>query len=488
MLRGMDDDVAAGRAGVSAPSIPQQNRPLEESAPHVTPVPRPYSANRRHDVGIEVLVAAGAGLAATAASPAGYLHPLAVAGVALWSLISYQRLPGLGGPVLRQLKPLALNASVLLALGVVLRVTGAVALPTQTTMSIAVVSAAAAAALVRLVRVRRAGPVRAIVVGDLMEIARWLDAWSDRKDLAVVGAVLVEPETDTDILPRDLLGVPVSLSMEDLPARVEAWQADLVAFAPGFGLSQKDVRRSAWTLQGSRAALAVLGLFDAVAPHRISPGIVGGETLCEIEPPRRTRVLTTLKELVDRVAAAVLLVLLAPVFAVMAVVVRVDSKGPALFKQTRVGLHGKPFTIYKMRTMLTDAEELKHKLAQLNEYDGVLFKMRRDPRVTRVGQFLRRSSLDELPQLFNVLRGEMSLVGPRPFLPSETAEMSSDDLRRLAVKPGITGLWQVSGRSDLGWEESIALDTYYADNWTLGGDAEIAVRTVKAVLGAKGAY
>ena len=141
-----------------------------------------------------------------------------------------------------------------------------------------------------------------------------------------------------------------------------------------------------------------------------------------------------------------------------------------------------------MRTMVSDADELKHRLAEANEYDGVLFKMKRDPRVTRVGRFLRRSSLDELPQLLNVLRGEMSLVGPRPFLPSETAEMEPDNLRRLAVKPGMTGLWQVSGRSDLGWDESVALDTYYADNWTLGGDAEIAMRTVSAVVGAKGAY
>jgi lipopolysaccharide/colanic/teichoic acid biosynthesis glycosyltransferase len=138
--------------------------------------------------------------------------------------------------------------------------------------------------------------------------------------------------------------------------------------------------------------------------------------------------------------------------------------------------------------MRSDAEALKSELMEDNEFEGVLFKMRSDPRITRLGAFLRRSSLDELPQLVNVLRGEMSLVGPRPSLPSETAVMRSDDLRRLAVKPGITGLWQVSGRSDLDWEESVALDTYYADNWSLGSDAQIALRTVGAVLNAKGAY
>ena len=497
----MDDGASAGRAGVSATPIPQQARPRVDASTgtaattgttgttgDVARVGRPYSSNRRRDVGVEVLVAAGTALAVLAFAPVSPLHPVVLAAVALWCLASYERLPGLGGPLLRQLKPLAVNASVVLALASVTLMVGLVAVPVQTTTTLAVVAATAAAALVRIVRARRAGAVRAVVVGDLMEIARWLDAWRHRPDLTVVGAVLVEPETDTDILPRDLLGVPVCLSMDELPARVEAWQADLVAYAPGFGLSQQDVRRSAWTLEGSRAALAVVGLFDAVAPHRITPGIIGGETLCEIEPPRRSRLLTLLKHGFDRVAAAVLLVLLAPVLGLMALVVRLDSKGPALFRQTRVGHNGKPFTIYKMRTMVTDAEELKHRLAAVNEYDGVLFKMKRDPRVTRVGQFLRRSSLDELPQLVNVLRGEMSLVGPRPFLPSETAEMSSDDLRRLAVKPGITGLWQVSGRSDLGWDQSISLDTYYADNWTLGGDAQIAVRTVGAVLGAKGAY
>jgi lipopolysaccharide/colanic/teichoic acid biosynthesis glycosyltransferase len=138
--------------------------------------------------------------------------------------------------------------------------------------------------------------------------------------------------------------------------------------------------------------------------------------------------------------------------------------------------------------MVTDADGLKDDLKDVNEFDSVLFKMKDDPRITRVGRFLRRSSLDELPQLINVARGEMSLVGPRPYVPQEVAEMDGDTLRRHAVQPGITGLWQVSGRSDLSWEETSALDTYYADNWSLSGDAMIAVRTVKAVLGAKGAY
>jgi lipopolysaccharide/colanic/teichoic acid biosynthesis glycosyltransferase len=194
------------------------------------------------------------------------------------------------------------------------------------------------------------------------------------------------------------------------------------------------------------------------------------------------------KGLADRVAALALLVLASPVLVAMVAAVKLDSRGPAFFVQPRVGQHGRPFRVYKMRTMVADAEQLKADLAEVNEGGDVLFKMKRDPRVTRVGSFLRKSSLDELPQLLNVLKGEMSLVGPRPFLASETVNMDRDALRRLAVKPGITGLWQVSGRSDLEWEAAAGLDRYYADNWSLTGDVMIGLRTVKAVVGADGAY
>jgi lipopolysaccharide/colanic/teichoic acid biosynthesis glycosyltransferase len=168
--------------------------------------------------------------------------------------------------------------------------------------------------------------------------------------------------------------------------------------------------------------------------------------------------------------------------------VRMDSTGPGLFMQTRVGKDGQRFRMFKMRTMFTDAESMKQALLDDNESDGALFKIRRDPRVTRIGYLLRRSSLDELPQLLNVLRGDMSLVGPRPALPSEVASYDDKAMGRLAVKPGITGLWQVSGRSDLQWDESLRLDLYYADNWRLVDDLVIAARTVTAVTLARGAY
>jgi lipopolysaccharide/colanic/teichoic acid biosynthesis glycosyltransferase len=195
-----------------------------------------------------------------------------------------------------------------------------------------------------------------------------------------------------------------------------------------------------------------------------------------------------LKSVLDRAGAVLLLVLLWPVLLACCLLVRLDSRGPAFFVQTRVGRAGKPFRMYKLRSMCTDAEAQRGLLEDKNESDGALFKLRSDPRLTRVGRWLRRSSLDELPQLFNVVRGDMSLVGPRPALPEEVATYDAATRRRLAVKPGITGLWQVSGRADLSWEESVRLDLFYADNVRLLDDLAITARTVVAVTQGRGAY
>jgi exopolysaccharide biosynthesis polyprenyl glycosylphosphotransferase len=212
--------------------------------------------------------------------------------------------------------------------------------------------------------------------------------------------------------------------------------------------------------------------------------------MLHVEHPRLSGPRWLLKALFDRIGAALALLVLAPLLAVCALAIRLDrnAPGPAFFRQIRVGRHGKPFAIYKFRTMRDDAEDLLAELRALNEHDGALFKVRQDPRITRVGRFLRRYSLDELPQLINVLRGEMSLVGPRPPLPNEVAEYPADMLRRLVVRPGMTGLWQVSGRADLAWEEAMRLDLRYVENWTLTLDLIIMMRTASAVLRASGAY
>ncbi len=195
-----------------------------------------------------------------------------------------------------------------------------------------------------------------------------------------------------------------------------------------------------------------------------------------------------LKRAIDIVLVVVSLPLLLPLLLLIGLLVRLDSAGPALFRQTRVGRNGQHFTCYKFRTMVVDAEQRRAELEALNEADGPLFKIRRDPRVTRFGSLLRRLSLDELPQLWNVLRGEMSLVGPRPALPDEVARYSPSHRRRLDVVPGLTGLWQVLGRSDTSFDEMVRLDIYYAENWSVGMDLRILLQTIPAVLLAKGAY
>ena len=194
------------------------------------------------------------------------------------------------------------------------------------------------------------------------------------------------------------------------------------------------------------------------------------------------------KHAVDAFGAALAIVLLSPVMIVIAVLVKVSSPGKVFYRSERIGLNGEPFGMLKFRSMRQDADKVRLNLLDLNQGAGPLFKMRDDPRVTSLGKVLRRFSLDELPQLFNVLAGQMSIVGPRPPLRDEVMTYSDMVHRRLLVKPGITGLWQVSGRSDLSWEESVRLDLYYVENWSLIQDLVIIWRTVAAVLGKSGAY
>jgi exopolysaccharide biosynthesis polyprenyl glycosylphosphotransferase len=194
------------------------------------------------------------------------------------------------------------------------------------------------------------------------------------------------------------------------------------------------------------------------------------------------------KRAFDLVLASLGTLLLAPLWGMVALAIRLDSPGPILFRQGRIGRDGKCFTFYKFRSMVQGAEAAADQLRTLNEASGPLFKIKDDPRCTRVGRFIRRTSIDELPQLINVLRGDMSLVGPRPGLPSEVAQYQEWHRRRLEIVPGMTGLWQVSGRSNLTFDEMVMLDIYYGENWSLGTDARILLRTVPQVLFGDGAY
>lgn len=248
------------------------------------------------------------------------------------------------------------------------------------------------------------------------------------------------------------------------------------------------LRRLAWELERDDIDLIVSSSLVDTAGDRVTVRPVDGLPMMLIEHPRLSGGRRLIKAVFDISVAALLLVLLGPVFLAVALIVRLDSRGPVFFRQVRAGRGGESFRMFKFRTMHTDAEARLLAISQQNEHAGVLFKIRADPRVTRSGRFLRRYSLDELPQLINVLLGDMSLVGPRPPLPSEVEQYPHDMLRRLVVKPGMTGLWQVSGRSDLSWEDSIRLDLRYVENWSLTVDLVILMRTATAVLRGSGAY
>ncbi len=285
--------------------------------------------------------------------------------------------------------------------------------------------------------------------------------------------------------------VPVTLGgFDNLLEVVRTHHAEAVVVAPGPGITHADLRRLGVLLQHEGVRLLVdPGLRD-VATSRVGTAHLGGSRLLALHPVPLSGPARLLKDVVDRVAALLLLVVLAPLLGVLVLLIRADTPGRALYRQVRVGWHGRPFTVYKLRTMCADADRIRSELEDKNESDqnGVLFKMKRDPRITRVGAFLRLSSLDELPQLINVVRGEMSLIGPRPALPNEVAAYAPDLRRRLDVKPGLTGLWQVSGRSDLSWEDTERLDLQYVDNWSWWMDVKIALRTAGAVVGRRGAY
>jgi exopolysaccharide biosynthesis polyprenyl glycosylphosphotransferase len=215
---------------------------------------------------------------------------------------------------------------------------------------------------------------------------------------------------------------------------------------------------------------------------------VAGLPLIHVTTPTLEGGQRVAKRLFDIAVSGLLIVLFTPLMFILAMLIKADSRGPVLFKQERVGIEGAHFKMLKFRSMVVDAEERLADLAHRNEGNGVLFKLKNDPRVTRVGGFIRKFSLDELPQLFNIFGGSMSLVGPRPPLPREVEAYEQDVRRRLLVKPGLTGLWQVSGRSNLSWQDSVRLDLYYVENWSLAGDLVILLRTIRAVFHSTGAY
>lgn len=317
-------------------------------------------------------------------------------------------------------------------------------------------------------------------VTDLLTVVR-RESWLGYD---TVGVLLSGPEQgwDDPFVPN--LGDP-----SNVVQIVDEVGAHAVIFTTGSVRRGTEFNELARRLERHRAQMVVVPAITDISAHRIKISPVAGIPLMYVDKPQAERALSRSKRTFDFIVTALGVIVISPLLAVTALVVKLGDGGPVLFKQARVGQGGREFNCLKFRSMVVDAEQIRaDQLAHLNESDGALFKMKDDPRITRVGRFIRRYSIDELPQLFNVLKGEMSLVGPRPALPAEVLGYKSHVRRRLDVRPGITGLWQVSGRSDLSWDDTVRLDLYYVDNWSMLQDVTILIKTVRAVLSSRGAY
>jgi exopolysaccharide biosynthesis polyprenyl glycosylphosphotransferase len=326
-----------------------------------------------------------------------------------------------------------------------------------------------------------------LAIGLRDQAERLVHEMNDRSDSGyrVVGVCVPAGQ----VLPGDeILGVPVLGDLQGAGAIAREVGADCVAVSGSDAITAEAVRRLSWELEPVGVDLMLTAELADVAGPRITVTPEQSVSLLHVDAPRFEGPKYVLKTLMDWVGALVLSLLLTPVLLSVALAVAATSPGPVFYTQERVGRGGRPFSMLKFRTMRVGADRESGVLAGVSDGNGVLFKRRDDPRVTPVGRVLRRFSLDELPQLFNVLRGQMSLVGPRPPLTGEVSKYEARMRRRLLVKPGLTGLWQVGGRSDLSWEESVRLDVFYAENWTAFGDLLILARTAKAVFTGKGAY
>ncbi len=305
--------------------------------------------------------------------------------------------------------------------------------------------------------------------------------------LRLVGACGPGLQYNDEVTLAPGVSVRVFCDGDGIAEAVQRSGADTVVLASGH-LSPEAIRDLSWQLDKVDVDLIVApGMVDVAAP-RLTVWLAGGQPLIRVEKPRYNGAKCFRKRAFDVAFTLTFLLGAAPVIVLAALAIKLTSRGPVFYRSERVGFGGKTFKMVKFRTMTKDADERRSELEHLNEFSGVLFKIKCDPRVTPVGRFLRRYSIDELPQFFNVLRGDMSVVGPRPPLPREVDSYDLRTSRRLLVRPGITGLWQISGRSDLSWDDSVRLDLSYVENWSMLSDLVIAASTAKAVFTASGAY
>lgn len=327
---------------------------------------------------------------------------------------------------------------------------------------------------------------RVVVLGeveDIRYVMRQVEA-NAGPAYRIVGLVTVD-HSWSGILPKD---ISCRFGIDTLDELLRTSGADAVIVAGQLEGGSHSLKELCWRLEQSRTQIIMVSSLTNVAGPRINIRPVDGLPLMQVELPNFSGGHHVIKRLIDIFLSTIALIGLLPVFAILALLIKKDSPGPVFFKQQRVGVNGTTFYMYKFRSMKENAEQVLEHLQHQNDGSGLLFKMKDDPRVTKVGRWIRKYSLDELPQIYNVLRGEMSLVGPRPPLPNEVQAYEGHVMRRLYVKPGLTGLWQVSGRSDLDWEEGVRLDLYYVENWSLTGDVMIMWRTLKVMLNPVGAY
>jgi exopolysaccharide biosynthesis polyprenyl glycosylphosphotransferase len=515
---GLDEDDVLGAAGVRPL---HQLRPVPPTKHSLTDRHRlnhkvgglvhdPFSARRRRapdwlvrytawlvagDLAAAAVAASVAVLTLGSASPA--LSAASVATVALWPLV----IAAMGGYAERRLgtgsyeyRRVLVSSLIEVSLLGVLSAAGSAA----TVRPLILLGAPLATVLTllwraflrqRLHAARRANQMtkKVVAVGreaSVVDLVRRL-----RRDVTagftVVGACVPQPWRATAL---SELGVPVLGGMDDAVDALERTHADAVLVASASDSAGQYLRNLSWRLEGTNIEVLVAPGLIEVAPARMQIRPTTSLPLIHVREPEFRGMRRVVKGVFDRSLAAVLLVLGLPVFVLLALAVRCSSSGPVFYRHRRVGMRGREFDLLKFRSMVVDADRLIDELREFSEGNDVQFKMRRDPRVTSVGRFLRRSSLDELPQLLNVLRGDMSIVGPRPHVTREVEQYGPDMHRRLLVKPGITGLWQVSGRSNLTWDETVELDVRYVENWSLSLDLAILWKTGRAVIQASGAY
>lgn len=330
---------------------------------------------------------------------------------------------------------------------------------------------------------------RVIVIGDRTDVEYIISQFEKNPSAGyeISGVGLPTLDQSMELRPP-WYRIPVVSTLADVSKAVELAGADAVIVAGHVPGGSTYIRELGWKLEATGTELVLASSLTNVAGPRIHFRPVDGLPLVHVELPQYAGGKHVLKRVIDIAVAGLALVALSPLMLVLAILVRRDSPGPVFFRQLRAGRNGVPFQMLKFRSMVVTADADLDALRELNEGCGPLFKIRNDPRITRCGRWMRKYSLDELPQLWNVLTGEMSLVGPRPPLPSEVERYEKFTNRRLLIKPGITGLWQVNGRSTLPWEESIRLDLYYVENWSLTGDLIIMWRTFKAIRSPVGAY